>query len=201
MILPRVYPILDTSRTIDPVEAAQAFCDGGASLLQIRHKGAWTREVFAAAERIAQFNVTLIINDRADISRLLGVGVHVGQTDLPPGETRAIVGPVPLGYSTHNLEQLQASGGEPIDYVALGPIFGTLSKENPDPVVGTDRLRELRPLARHPLVAIGGITRANAAGVIEAGADSVAVIGDMYPDPLTPVTLRNRMEEWRRLLR
>lgn len=200
MILPRVYPILDTSRPIDLFAAAQALCDGGASLLQIRHKGAWNREIFAVAERITQLNVTLIINDRADIARMLGAGVHVGQTDLPPAEARAIVGALPLGYSTHNLTQLQAADGEPIDYVALGPIFGTLSKENPDPVVGVDRLRELRPLARHPLVAIGGMTRANAVGVIEAGADSVAVIGDMYPDPLTAVTLRNRMEEWRRLL-
>lgn len=199
MILPRVYPILDTTRRIDLFDAAQALADGGAALLQIRHKGPWNRELFAAAERIANLNISLIVNDRADIAKMLGCGVHVGQTDLPPVNARAIVGTVAVGYSTHNREQLEAATGEPIDYVALGPIFQTGSKENPDPVVGLDSLRQLRPLSTRPLVAIGGITRSNASAVWNAGADSLAIIGDLYPEPLTPATLRNRMEEWRTL--
>jgi thiamine-phosphate pyrophosphorylase len=199
VILPRVYPILDTARHIDLFDAAQALADGGAALLQIRHKGDWNRKLFATAERIAKLSVSLIVNDRADIAKMLDCGVHVGQTDLPPANARAIVGTAVVGYSTHNRKQLEAATGEPIDYVALGPIFQTGSKENPDPVVGLESLRQLRPLSPHPLVAIGGITRSNAVAIWNAGADSLAIIGDLYPEPLTPVTLRNRMEEWRTL--
>jgi thiamine-phosphate pyrophosphorylase len=130
---------------------------------------------------------------------MLGCGVHVGQTDPPPAEARAIVGTAAVGYSTHNREQFQAATAEPIDYLALGPIFHTASKDNPDPVVGLGTLRQLRPLSSRPLVAIGGITRSNAVAVWNAGADSLAIIGDLYPEPLIPVTLRNRMEEWRTL--
>ena len=199
MILPRVYPILDTARRIDLFDAAQALADGGATLLQIRHKGDWNRDLFATAERIAKLNISLIVNDRADIAKMLGCGVHVGQTDPPPAEARAIVGTAAVGYSTHNREQFQAATAEPIDYLALGPIFQTASKDNPDPVVGLETLQQLRPLTSRPLVAIGGITRSNAVAVWNAGADSLAIIGDLYPEPLIPVTLRNRMEEWRTL--
>ena len=98
-----------------------------------------------------------------------------------------------IGFSTHNETQLRAAEDEPVDYVALGPIFGTATKENPDPVVGLEELRRLRPLTKRPLVAIGGITRENAKAVLDAGADSVAVIGDLFPES---GRLRDRVAEW-----
>jgi thiamine-phosphate pyrophosphorylase len=106
-----------------------------------------------------------------------------------------------LGFSTHNAEQLAAGVNEPVDYLALGPIFATASKEQPDPEVGLVKLREWRRLApRHPLVAIGGITRGNALAVLEAGADSVAVIGDLLPEECSELSLGRRFEEWLRLV-
>ena len=132
---------------------------------------------------------------------MLGCGLHVGQEDLEPRDARRIIGPhATLGFSSHNPEQLRAAAGEPLTYVALGPIFPTASKRNPDPVVGIEQLRACRALVDLPLVAIGGITRANARAVIEAGADAVAVIGDMVPDPCHTQSLRKRIEEWRQLL-
>ena len=205
-ILGRLYPILDTgvlrARGCALETAAAAMLDAGVRILQIRHKGAWTRELFEAAERVArlceQGKALLIIDDRADIAMLLGAGLHLGQDDLPPVDARRLIGPAAvLGYSTHNAEQLMAAAAEPVDYVALGPMFATRSKANPDPVVGVERLSTWRRLTERPLVAIGGITRANAMEVFAAGADSVAVIGDVLPeDCSTP----KRMEEWRRTI-
>ena len=114
---------------------------------------------------------------------LFAAALHLGQDDLLPSVARRVVGPDAIvGFSTHNEAQLRAASVEPVDYLALGPIFGTVTKENPDPTVGVDELRRLRPLSNRPLVAIGGITRANARQVLEAGADSVAVIGDLFPE-------------------
>jgi thiamine-phosphate pyrophosphorylase len=125
---------------------------------------------------------------------LLDAAVHVGQDDIPPRETRRIAGANRIvGFSTHNQLQLAAARAEPIDYVALGPIFGTASKRNPDPQVGLGELRRLKPLADVPLVAIGGINRGNAHEVWAAGADSIAVVGDLYPD------VRRSAEEWLKL--
>ena len=101
-----------------------------------------------------------------------------------------------IGFSTHNAGQLRAADREPVDYLAIGPNFATGSKQNPDPLVGLDRLRTLRALTQKPLVAIGGITRDTARSVLEAGADSVAIIGDLYPQPRTKSSLRVRAEEW-----
>jgi thiamine-phosphate pyrophosphorylase len=101
-----------------------------------------------------------------------------------------------IGFSTHNEQQLRAGDLEPVDYLAIGPIFRTSSKLNPDPEVGVDRLRSLRTLTRKPLVAIGGITRETAAAVLDAGADAIAVIGDLYPEPRTKASIRARAEEW-----
>ncbi|MCX6599532.1 MAG: thiamine phosphate synthase [Acidobacteria bacterium] len=195
-MLPRFYPILDPTRALPVVEQAQAVLDGGASFFQVRHKGAWTRSDLAALETMAKMCPRLIVNDRADIAALVGVGLHVGQTDLPPTDARKQIGPRILGFSTHNAAQLAASAAEPVDYLALGPIFQTASKQNPDPQVGLDNLRAWRPLANRPLVAIGGITRDNAVSVLEAGADSVAVIGDLYPEELTAHSLRERVMDW-----
>jgi thiamine-phosphate pyrophosphorylase len=139
-----------------------------------------------------------IINDRADIALMLAAdGVHVGQDDLPPARVRALVGEdMILGFSTHNEQQLRDGDREPVDYLALGPIFGTPSKQNPDPVVGTAALARLRAFTNKPLVAIGGITRANAREVLAAGASSLAVISDAVgPD------LDARLVEWISLIR
>src|SRR5215475_4797639 len=177
MRLPRVYPILDTesleSRGIALETAAAAFLEGGASLLQIRHKGHWSREIFEAAKMVARLcreaGAELIVNDRADFAMLLQAGLHVGQDDLPPRDARRLLGPdAMIGYSSHNPGQLCAAGGEPVDYVALGPVFATASKQNPDPVVGVDEVRRCRNLLEKPLVAIGGITLENAADVVRA---------------------------------
>jgi thiamine-phosphate pyrophosphorylase len=199
VILPTFYPILDTATAerfrIHPMDAAEQIVHAGARILQFRHKTFWSREIVEMMERIAavcrKSGVLFIVNDRVDLARLAGAGVHLGQEDLLPSNVRPIVGPrTPIGFSTHNKSQLLAAAEEPADYLALGPIFSTGSKENPDPVVGIDGLRLLRPLTSRPLVAIGGITRVNAAEVLAAGADSVAVIGDLFPD------VRSRAEDW-----
>ena len=140
----------------------------------------------------------LVVNDRADLAKLFGAALHVGQDDLPPAAARTVLGALPLGFSTHNEAQLRASEDDPIDYVALGPIFSTATKENPDATVGLDELRRLRPLTRRSLAAIGGITRATAPQVIAAGADSVAIIADLFPED---GNLRRRTAEWVSLLR
>jgi thiamine-phosphate pyrophosphorylase len=135
--------------------------------------------------------VKYIVNDRTDIALMLGAdGVHVGQDDLPPSAVRAVAGDrLLIGYSTHNADQLLAADAEPVDYLAIGPIFATVSKENPDPVVGTTGLARLHALTQKPLVAIGGITRSNAREAMEAGADSFAVISDLLnPDPQTAIS-------------
>jgi len=206
MKLPRFYPILDVAtvsrRGWNVVEAAEQILDAGAAILQFRYKEHFSRRAFADLMRVSELctraNALLVVNDRADIARLAGAGLHLGQDDLLPSEARAIAGDrAVIGYSTHNESQLRAALAEPADYLALGPIFGTASKENPDPDVGIEGLRRLRTIADRPLVAIGGITRANALQVIEAGADSVAVIGDVFP---ADGNIRERVKEWLKLL-
>jgi thiamine-phosphate pyrophosphorylase len=209
MRLPRLYPILDTealrSRSCDVTETAEAMLSAGAAILQYRHKGRFSREVWneaeAVGERCRRAGAIFVIDDRADVAMMVGAGVHVGQDDLTPAHARALIGEDRrLGFSTHNEEQLRASEAEPLDYVALGPIFATPSKRNPDPVLGVRELQRIRPLASRPLVAIGGITRENAMQAFEAGADSVAVIGDLCPEACTPAAIGRRTEEWLRLL-
>jgi thiamine-phosphate pyrophosphorylase len=210
MILPRLYPILDTealaARGLALPAAAAAVLDGGAGILQIRHKGHWSRDVFDHSREVARLcreaGAELIVDDRADFAMLLNAGLHVGQDDLPPRECRRLIGPdAILGFSSHNSSQLAAAGGEPVDYVALGPIFATASKRNPDPVLGVEEVRQLRPLLEKPLVAIGGISLENAQDVIRAGADSVAVIAGLLPDQATAKSLRQRVIEWQNLLK
>ncbi len=114
-------------------------------------------------------------------SHAFGSALHVGQDDLPPTAARTVVGDrAPIGFSTHNESQLRAAASEPVDYVALGPIFGTSTKENPDATVGIEELRRLRPLTDRPFVAIGGISRSNALQVRDAGADSLAIVADLF---------------------
>ncbi len=202
MSIPRFYPILDVAsvqqRGLEIRCVASEILDAGSAILQFRYKGAFTPEVFADVEHVAelcrQAGALFVVNDRADLAAMVGAGVHLGQEDLTPADARKVMGNAALiGFSTHNEMQLRAALTEPADYVAFGPIFGTASKANPDPVVGLGELRRLRPLTSLPLVAIGGITRANARRVIDAGADSVAVIGDLFSDA---GAIRQRVEEW-----
>jgi thiamine-phosphate pyrophosphorylase len=202
MQLRSFYPILDTETVarcgIDPVAAAAQILEGGAQVLQFRHKGFFSRDVFEQAREIAILcrgaDALFVVNDRADVARLLDAGLHLGQDDLSPADARRILGEgAVIGFSTHNESQLRAAADEPADYLAIGPIFGTSSKPKHDPVVGVEELRRLRGLTNRHLVAIGGITRANARSVMEAGADSLAVIGDLFPED---GNIRSRVEEW-----
>ena len=205
-MLPKFYPILDPEiaarHGVDPVAAAEQILEGGAKILQFRHKDFFSREVFAQLERVAELcrdaGVMFVVNDRADLAAITGAALHLGQDDLTPSAARKVVGAETLiGFSTHNERQLRAAAAEPANYLALGPIFGTSSKVNPDPTVGLDELRRLRPLTDRPLVAIGGITRGNAQAVLAAGADSVAIIGDLFAGG----NVRARTEEWVSLTR
>lgn len=180
--------------------------EGGARILQYRHKGFWSRDVFAQAGEIARLcrdaGASFVVNDRSDYASVLGAGVHLGQEDLPPEDARRVVGPgAVVGFSTHNPDQMLAAQSEPVDYIAFGPIFATVSKDRPDPCVGIGGLGLARSLTAKPLVAIGGITRANASLCWDAGADSVAVIADLYPAPCSNRSLRDRMIEWQQLSR
>jgi thiamine-phosphate pyrophosphorylase len=198
-----LYAILDGSFFPDfnaMFAAAEELATAGCTLIQCRNKSGNAREMLEQARelkkrlahpvaknatKVGQPIVKLVMNDRADLCLAAEFdGVHVGQDDLSPESVRKIIGPDRwLGVSTHNPEQLREADLTSADYLAVGPVFATSSKENPGPVVGLDGVRRARALTRKPLVAIGGITRANAASVIEAGADSVAVISDLLRDP------------------
>jgi thiamine-phosphate pyrophosphorylase len=191
--IPRLYPILVPSRVgkgtlREILDFATELAQGGATLIQLREKHASSREILRLARelrRVLPESVRLILNDRADLCVASGVnGVHVGQDDLPPTAARRIVGSERIvGLSTHNPEQVKAGDESAADYVAVGPVFSTISKENPDPVIGLEGVKRARALTEKPLVAIGGITLENCRAVIDAGADSVAVITDLVPDP------------------
>jgi thiamine-phosphate pyrophosphorylase len=192
LVLPRLYVILDAALlTISETECARQLIGAGVRLLQYRHKAASSRELLEGSKRLcaalAPCDVTFIVNDRADVAFLAGAnGVHFGQEDLSVEEARAIVGSDKLvGISTHNRAQFEQAAATSADYIAVGPVFSTSTKANPDPVVGTEFIRQVRPLTNKPIVAIGGITLERAAEVVRAGADSVAVIGDILraPDP------------------
>lgn len=185
LVLPRLYVILDAALANAPVtELAEDLFAAGVRLFQYRDKSSSSADMVRASRLLAeQFiprGATFIVNDRPDVAFLSGAsGVHVGQDDLSAADARAVVGPSMLvGASTHNRAQFEAALGA-ADYIAVGPIFATGSKANPDPVVGTALLKELRSLTELPIVAIGGITLERASEVIEAGADSVAVISDI----------------------
>jgi thiamine-phosphate pyrophosphorylase len=214
ILLPRLYAIVDAafSRSAEEVVAfGEELLEGGVTLLQYRNKSGNARVMLERALLLRRHSragvpaphgpepheLRLIMNDRADLCVAAEFdGVHVGQDDLSPEAVRKIIGPERwLGVSTHNPAQLRKADGTSADYLAIGPVFSTRSKDRPDPVVGLDGVRRARQLTRKPLVAIGGITRANAASVIEAGADSVAVISDLLREP------RKSAEEFFRILR
>ncbi|MGA2718359.1 MAG: thiamine phosphate synthase [Candidatus Acidiferrales bacterium] len=190
-----LYAILDPSLTPEPVAFARQLADAGVQLIQLRDKRGSSRKIHEQARELMSLQssgVRIIVNDRPDIAAIAGAaGVHVGQDDLPVEDARKICRP-PLwvGVSTHNLNQLREADATSADYIAVGPIFPTSTKENPDPVVGLDLLRAARQLTRKPLVAIGGVTVESAEDVFAAGADSVAVIKDLA---LAGDDLRNRV--------
>ena len=164
----------------------ERLAEGGARFIQLREKNASPRDFYLAALeaiRVARrLNVQVIINDRVDIAMAAGAdGVHLGQDDLPPEKTRALLGENRIiGFSTHNLKQALEANSTSVDYIAIGPVFQTSTKEKPDPVVGLDGITEVKQSISKPLVAIGGITLERAKSVIDAGADSVAIISDLY---------------------
>ncbi len=200
--LPRLYPILDAACFADVAgmsATAEELVAAGVTLLQYRNKSGNARRVLDEARELRSrlgAGVKLIMNDRADLCLAADFdGLHLGQDDLSPESARLIIGPARwLGVSTHNPEQLAEADQTSADYLAIGPVFATASKANPDPVVGLEGVRRARELTRKPLVAIGGITRSNARSVIDAGADAVAVISDLLLDP------RKSAEEFLRVL-
>ncbi|MGA8013338.1 MAG: thiamine phosphate synthase [Candidatus Acidiferrales bacterium] len=191
-MFPSLYAILDPDLASSPlILVAETLSIAGVQLMQLRDKRGAAAHVYSRAKELAALlsprGVRLIVNDRSDIAAMTdSAGVHVGQDDLPVEDARRVCGPSRwVGISTHNLEQLRAADATSADYIAVGPIFPTSTKANPDPVVGIDFLRAARQLTRKPLVAIGGITIESAPDVFRAGADSVAIIRDLIaaPDP------------------
>jgi thiamine-phosphate pyrophosphorylase len=180
-----------SNRGASEKECAEKLFSAGVRLLQLRDKRAGAGELLKKSREIAAVTVPqgalFFVNDRPDVANLAGAsGVHVGQHDLTPEQARVVLSESQyVGLSTHNLEQFAAAAATSADYLAVGPIFETRTKENPDPVVGTDLLRRARNLTHKPIVAIGGITLERAPEVLAAGADSVAVISDIWlaPDP------------------
>ena len=190
MIFSRLYAIVDAEVLRARGAALEDFAEGlraaDVSLVQYRDKAGSPQEVMRASRALravfAGTGCRVLLNDRADLAVLAGLdGVHVGQTDLPPEDARAVVGADRLvGVSTHGDEQVRLAEAGGADYVAIGPVFATGTKADAEAVVGLEGVRRARALTTKPLVAIGGITRANCRSVIEAGADSIAVISGLF---------------------
>jgi len=195
--LPKLYPITDVFISgLSHAEQIERLAAGGASLIQLREKHASPREFYQVALEAMivakRLGVQLVINDRVDIAIAVKAdGVHLGQDDLPPGKARMLLGEDRIiGSSTHTLDQALEADSAPVDYIAIGPAFPTSTKENPDAIVGTANIREIKSRISKPLVAIGGITLESARSVIDAGADSIAVISDLLAT--TDITERTR---------
>lgn len=188
--LPKIYPITDASLTkLSHAEQIKKLIEGGAKFIQLREKYASPTDFFESARaalKIARkHDVKIVINDRVDIALTLEAdGIHLGQDDLPPEQAREILGEkAVIGFSTHNLEQALEAKNKPIDYIAVGPVFATPTKENPDEVIGIEGFKKIRKeIEEFPVVAIGGINYANFQEVLNAGADSVAVISGILSD-------------------
>ncbi len=194
-MLPRIYPIVDAANFIgqrELLEFARQLTSGGATLIQYRNKKGSARQMLSDARNLrlaSGENVRWIMNDRADLCLAAGFdGVHVGQDDLSPEGARSVVKEGKwMGISSHSVEQALAADATTAEYIAIGPIFATSSKERPDPVIGLEGLKKVRASTRKPLVAIGGVTLANCRSVINAGADSVAVISALLASPAKTV--------------
>jgi len=199
--LPLIYPITDREiSALSHAEQVERLAAGGARFIQLREKRAtpkeFYREALKAVEAARRLGVTIIINDRVDIAMATGAdGVHLGQDDLPPEKARWIMGDrAIIGFSTHSIEQAVAADRLPVDYIALGPVFQTSTKVNPDPIVGLQLLREAKSRISKPLVAIGGITLETANQVLDAGADTLAIISDL----LKHKDITNRIQDFLR---
>jgi thiamine-phosphate pyrophosphorylase len=192
LVFAKLYAIMDaTLLKTSELACAEMLAQAGVELVQYRNKTAASRQYLETSQNLSAFfhsrGIRFIVNDRADIAAVAGAdGVHVGQQDLGVDSARAICGPQSwVGVSTHNLDQVRRAAASSADYIAIGPIFATNTKANPDPVVGTELIYAVRALTAKPIVAIGGITLARAAEVLASGADSLAVAGDILcaPDP------------------
>jgi thiamine-phosphate pyrophosphorylase len=191
--LPRIYPILDAASLALAGISLESFAlewrGAGIRFLQYRDKHSPDAAFVEQAHRLRQIfpsvDSTLILNDRAHLCiAARSDGIHIGQQDGAPSAARDWIGPTRcLGLSTHNEKQLVEASGSPVDYIAIGPVFGTASKTNPDPAVGLAGIRTARALTTKPLVAIGGINLENAQSVFDAGADSIALIAALLPTP------------------
>ncbi|CAN5522193.1 thiamine phosphate synthase [soil metagenome] len=191
MFLPKIYPITDTRITkLSHTEQVKRLIDGGAKFVQLREKYASPKEFYEQAKEALEItrknDVKIIINDRVDIALALKAdGVHLGQDDLPPERARKILGEKAIiGFSIHNLKQAVEAVKLPIDYLAIGPVFATKTKVKPDKIVGIEGVKIVREaVGNFPLVAIGGITLQNFREVLDAGANSAAIISDLLSEP------------------
>lgn len=197
LVLPALYPITDVRISgLTHADQVKLLAKGGATWIQLRDKESAPRDFYAAARDAMsvarQLGVQIIINDRVDIALAVGAaGVHLGQTDLPPDRVRKLVGDYfIIGYSTHNVEQARTADSMPVDYVAVGPVFHTSTKEDTDEVLGLTGVESVRLVVSKPLVAIGGISLTSSRAVITAGADSVAVISDLIGSRSIPERTR-----------
>lgn len=210
---PSLYPILDArilsanpeTRRGELLRLVRCVFDAGATILQYRNKTGSDEQVLEDARWIrdgAGPDPTLVLNDRVHLVERAGFdGAHVGQGDMKPAEARRILGPGRvLGISSHSPEQLSEADREPVDYIAIGPVFPTQSKDKPDPVVGLAGVRAARQGTRRPLVAIGGIARENARSVMADGADCVAVISAVFGAAVEPEATGKRIAELLRIL-
>ena len=199
--LPKIFPITDARISgISHAEQVEKLVAGGARIIQLREKHSSPYEFYLSAKQAVEFarksGARIIINDRVDIALALKAdGVHLGQDDMPPEKAREILGgDAIIGFSTHTSEQAIEALDLPIDYIAIGPVFPTQTKENADEIVGLDGLRRVRKIrGKMPLVAIGGINADNLRSVLDAGADSAAMIGAIVSDP---VTIEDRMRQY-----
>jgi thiamine-phosphate pyrophosphorylase len=200
---PRVYPIVDAAQfglSADPLnklaDFARELINAGATLIQYRDKSQNLRQMLSGLRELRQITrerARLIMNDRVDLCLAAEAdGVHLGQDDLSPAAAQRIFRavqersgrePFCIGLSTHNLEQVGYANQLPVDYIAIGPVFATTTKVNPEPEIGLEGVRAAKAIAMKPLVAIGGITRKNCRDVRDAGADCVAVISDLLGAP------------------
>ena len=185
-------------------QTTRVLLDAGVRIVQYRHKDPWTEREYDEAARMAEQcrenGTAFVLNDRADYAHLFGAGLHVGQEDLHPVPARLVVGPECIvGFSTHNRRQLLSASEEPVDYIALGPIFATASKLRPDPVLGVEAVSMASKQTTKPLVAIGGITLATAPVVLSAGAHSVATVSGYLPQSADLPALEANVRQWLQL--
>ena len=195
--LPRFYPIIDAEllkkRGVELNDFARQLSDAGVRLVQYRAKHASADEIAESALALRSIfshdDCLLILNDYAELTAGSGwSGVHLGQKDASADLARRSLGMGSIiGVSTHNEQQVTAEDAGCANYIAVGPVFGTSTKADAEPVIGLEGVRRLRSLTRKPLVAIGGITRANCRAVIQAGADSVAVISELLAPSAHPL--------------